>query len=255
MVRPPVHDSSQCMVFTKDGGGRRPWWSLDPRPIGQKYPSLPSLRRQLHPRSRKTDTECLPGGSRSRVPPCRRRYADPPTATPRTGLGMREFPNRGGATALLGSPICSPSLWARFPRPDGPWDHFEAKGSVRGRIQARTAPIRLRMVRTTSESVFPPSPPSLPSCSLCQRRCRPSLRFGPAGDCRCACRSDWRHRDGERIKAAPAGRVRLSPPARIEQGTSLHFRVPRILAMQLSTHPAHYNHAALSPGLHCRDML
>jgi hypothetical protein len=149
---------------------------------------------------------------------------------------------------MLGAPIRSSSPRMRFPHSDGPRVHFEVNGAVRPRMEPRTALICVQMGQDTPESISPPSPASLPAFSLCQRRCRPPRCCGPPGDCRCERRPYCRHRDGERIKAAPSGRVRsLRGGSNREQ--ALHSGTLKILPIPLTPPPAQLNHSALCPGL------
>lgn len=63
------------------------------------------------------------------------------------------------------------------PVPGWSMEHFEAKDSVWPRIEPRTALIYVGIGQITLNP-FPPLASNLPTCSLCQRRCRP---FGACG--------------------------------------------------------------------------
>jgi hypothetical protein len=151
---------------------------------------------------------CLPGGSRSRFPPYRRRKAEPPAATIGPGLGMREFPHhpwqhQGSLCLSLRYALLLSVM--RCPQ----WNDLRVisndDGILRPRMPPHTALIYVQMGQTTSETISPPTPQSLPTFSLRQRRCRPPLRFGPSGDFRSERRRVRWHRDGEHQEFRPAG--------------------------------------------------
>lgn len=162
---------------------------------------------------------------------------------------MRELPHPPRCRGTLCLLLRYAHLWSwmRFPHRNDPRAALRGNRAVRPRTEPRVA---LRYVQTglPTFSTSPPSPPSLPACSLCQRRCRPPLRSGPAGDCRCACRSDWRHRDGEHSEFRPLGGFDLAC-GRIELGTGLSLSTDKNLPILSKLAPAHYNLSALYPGL------
>lgn len=82
---------------------------------------------------------------------------------------------------MLGAPIRSSSPRMRFPHSDGPRVHFEVKRAVRGSMRARTARLAVQMGQDTPKSISPPSPLSLPACSLCQRPRASSAVLRPSG--------------------------------------------------------------------------
>lgn len=197
--------------------------------------------------------ECLVGGSRSRVPP-RRRYADAPAAT------LLPISACANSRTVAVPPLCSVLRYAHFlPRRGSRAAmvhrvHVESKRAVRGRIQAPTAPIPLRMAQTTSQSV------SRPHHQACRHARSVNggavLHSATALRVTAAVRASQAKASGRGTsRAAPRGGFALSPPARIEQATGPPFRFRKILAIRLGFPPAQYNHAASSPGLHCRDVL
>ena len=126
--------------------------------------------------------------------------------------------------AMLAAPMRSSLPQMRYPHSDGPRVHFEAKRAVRGSMRARTARLAVEMGQDTPKSIFPPSPPSLPAFSLCQRRCRPPRRYGPCGVTAAPSAGYLGGIGTGNIKVPPVGRVR-SPPKGSNREQALHSRL------------------------------
>lgn len=163
--------------------------------------------------------EGLVGGSRSRVPP-RRRYADAPAAT------LLPISACANSRTVAVPPLCSVLRYAHFrPRRGSRAGmvhgvHFEANAlyvAVYKPVQHRFffGWPRLRL------NPFPhPHHQAYRHARYVNACGRPPRCCGPSDDCRCACRSDWRHRDGEHQKAAlrADSKLGLRPASNREQG-------------------------------------